>query len=40
MDPAGESMTRTGQVCGIISTIIMLIAFAGIGCMIFADGRF
>ncbi len=26
MDPAGESMTRTGQVCGIISTVILIAA--------------
>lgn len=34
MDPAGESMVRTGQVCGIISTIILLLSVVVIGCLI------
>lgn len=34
MDPAGESMVRTGQVCGIISTVILVLAIGGIGCLV------
>ena len=26
MDPSGESMTRTGQVCGIVATVLLILA--------------
>ena len=31
MDSTGESMVRTGQVCGIISTVILIVGVAAIG---------
>jgi predicted RNA-binding Zn-ribbon protein involved in translation (DUF1610 family) len=36
MDPSGESMVRTGQVCGIISTIILILSLGVIGLVIVA----
>ena len=29
MDPAGESMTRTGQVCGIVATVLLMLGTIG-----------
>jgi hypothetical protein len=41
MDPSGESQVRTGQVCGIISTVILIIGVLVIGLFILAEvGRF
>ena len=34
MDPTGESMVRTGQVCGIISTIILVVSIGIFGLFI------
>lgn len=39
MDPSGESMTRAGQVCGIISTVLLLLLAAFLGLIILADTR-
>lgn len=37
MDPSGEGMTRAGQVCGIISTVLLLLAGVIIGLMILSE---
>jgi hypothetical protein len=37
MDPEGEGMTRAGQVCGIVATILMLLGVGFCGLAILAD---
>jgi len=37
MDPTGEGMVRTGQVCGIISTVILVAMVMGIGILILVE---
>ncbi|MBM3997289.1 MAG: hypothetical protein FJ303_24540 [Planctomycetes bacterium] len=38
MDPDGESMTRVGQVCGMVATGIVLIIVLGCGFLFWAEG--
>ena len=40
MDPEGEGMTRAGQVCGMIATILLILGVSACGLLFWADGGF